>query len=64
MSIKKELDALVMAIGRCMKKWCPFVVINSIDVGMSIKKRPNLIQPALLSSLKKRLIQIWLRGHD
>jgi len=38
---------LMMAIARCPMKWCGVIVINSIDVGIAIKKRPNLIQPAL-----------------
>jgi len=62
-SIKKELDALMMAIGRCIMEWCVVVGTTSIDVGTSIKKRPNLFQLALSSSRNKRLIQIWLRRH-
>jgi len=38
MSIKKELDALMMAIVRCEMKWGGVIHINSIDIGMSVKK--------------------------
>jgi len=35
-SIKKELDALMMAIVRCIMEWCAEVDTDSIDVGTSI----------------------------
>jgi len=38
MSIKKELDALMMAIPGCKMKRCVVIDIKSIDIGMSIKK--------------------------
>ena len=39
MSIKKEIDALMMANPRCKtKRSIVFVVIASIDVGISIEK--------------------------
>ena len=58
MSIKKELDALMMAMARCPMERCVVVIIKSIDVGMSIKKRPYLVQPALSSSIKECPIKI------
>ena len=54
----------MMAIARCPMEWCEFAGINSIDVGMSIKKRPNLVQPAVSRSIKESLIKISLRRHD
>jgi len=53
MSIKKKLDALMMAIGRRMMEWCPCVVINSIDVGMSIKKELD----ALMMAIGRRIME-------
>jgi len=38
MSIKKELDALMMTIPGCMMKRRVVIGIKSIDIGMSIKK--------------------------
>jgi len=59
MSIKKELDALMMAIDRCPMEWSVVVGINNIDVGTSIMKRLYyLVQPALSSSIKERPIKI------
>ena len=47
MSIKKELDALMMAIDGCIMEWCVVVETNSIDVGMSIKKELDALMMAI-----------------
>jgi len=39
MSIKKELDALTMAVQCCKMKRCVVIHGESIDIGMSIKKK-------------------------
>jgi len=47
MSIKKEIDALMMAIRRCIMKRRVVVVIASIDVGISIKKEIDALMMAI-----------------
>jgi len=39
MSIKKELDALMMAVQCCKMKRCVVIHGESFDIGMSIKKK-------------------------
>jgi len=63
MSIKKELDAVMMALERCQVERYGFVVICRVDVGMSIKKRLYLVQLAPSSSIKECIIKISLRSH-
>jgi len=46
MSIKKELDASIVAVARRQVQWCIVVVIKSIDVGMSIKKELDALKLA------------------
>ena len=46
MSIKKELDALMIAIARCIMERCILDAISSIDVGMSIKKELDALMMA------------------
>ena len=59
MSIKKELDALMMATARCPMEWCPCVGINSIDAGMSIKKELD----ALMMAIGRRMMEWCHQQH-
>jgi len=43
-SIKKELDALMTTIRACDMERSVLVVTDSIDIGMSIKKRFDVCQ--------------------
>jgi len=36
--VDQHFDALMMTIPRCMMERCVVIVIESIDIGMSIKK--------------------------
>ena len=47
MSIKKELDALMMPLDRCSMKRCIVILVSSIDIGMSIKKELDASMMAL-----------------
>jgi len=60
MSIKKELDALMMAIRCCMMKRCLVMLVSSIDIGMSIKKRVYLCGRSKCGSLEESLIELRL----
>jgi len=48
MSIKEELDALMMAIRRCIVKSCFATSINGIDIGMSIKEELDTFVMAII----------------
>jgi len=49
MSIKKELDALMMAARSCIMERCVVVgAFQSIDIGMSIKKELDALMMAFL----------------
>ena len=63
-SLKKELDASMMATARCPMEWPVRVGTSSVDVGMSIKKRPHLVQSALSRGRNESLIKISLQIHD
>jgi len=47
MSIKKELDALMMTIRGCDMKRCVVIDVESIDIGMSIKKELHALMMAV-----------------
>ena len=48
MSIKKELDALMITFRRCIMERCAVGKCTSIDIGMSIKKELD----ALMMTIK------------
>ena len=48
MSIKEELDALMMAIRRCLMKRCTGISINGIDIGMSIKEELDALMMTII----------------
>jgi len=47
MSIKKELDALMMTIPGCDMKRCFVGLVESIDIGMSIKKELHALMMSI-----------------
>jgi len=46
-SIKEELDALMMAISRCMMKRSRSITISSVDIGTSIEKELDALLVAI-----------------
>ena len=46
LSIKEELDALVIAIQRCEMQWGIVAGIDGIDIGMPIKKELDTLMMA------------------
>ena len=46
MSIKKELDTLMVAIRRCMMKRCIGSAVVSVNFGMSIKEKLDALMMA------------------
>mgnify|MGYP007114754882 CR=1 FL=1 len=53
-SIKKELDALVMAVPCCKVKTCKAKHGRSVDVGLSIKKELGALVMATMRGVVQR----------
>ena len=47
MSIKKDIDALMMTMHRCMMERCIVGLVTSIGIGMSIKKELDTLMMAI-----------------
>ena len=47
MSIKEELDALMIASSRCIVKRCIVVLVTRIDIGMAIKEELDALMMAV-----------------
>jgi len=60
MSIKKEHDALMIAILCCIMERCFVSVTKGIDIGMSIKKKLHICPRALLGCFNKIIIELLL----